>query len=760
MNFNNRKLRFISPPSLANNSSNNQPTTIYTDWANHYLQKRYEELDSDYGSSCDKEDEYNSRYQSVQPRRRFITSLANDLQDGILLASIVESVSETTLENVTKMPKTSNEMIENIELAIKFLSHLGVNVNEIQAKDIYEGNLKSILTLFFNVSRYKQSLKSSTGKASNDTSGYSSDSGIALIRPNHSESSHGIILNSATPSANMISRLPSSSSSTSTAFNSSRLPSTTTRIVTHQTQQQHNPQPQLSGNSQPQSSIPSGTSNRRITSSSSSKQTSTNNNTLGIHRSASPATQSTVTPNSFSIAQPSRFSAKQPTLRSSSQPQTSSSTGAASRPNSITSIPQIGSLATNVVTSPKSSAFATTQSRVNGTSSSISGPSTTRTIQSNVNNRTNESSLNNGSTLKSKQTQSSSINSGLRANTSGVGGGGSNTVKYRSSVNSESASSSTTSLASSSNGTSSKPYSTQLNSLKGSATRIGSLSSLKRTQPSTSGTSRSRPISTIVETNSSIPNRSSMIMATSSMNGTNLSNAASQLANTKPTATVKAMVTPIMSTSIKKRTEPKSKSVNHNDQTTSATVKLNKAMEELKKSKKNLDNNQDDGDETSSQSTEDPIGEPVESNANCDDDSGSSHSSSDIESALANIEPMQPINLERPSIHSFTYLKGQSQQSQINSNQQNRQYQTSTQLQSNKSNYCEDFSDNSESPNRIKSSRMTIPNYAYIGDDGNCSISNHLSNSNTLLNLHLRPNRSNSLRAKNAKSQSELGSIW
>ncbi|KAI2796401.1 hypothetical protein BLOT_015345 [Blomia tropicalis] len=36
----------------------------------------------------------------------------------------------------------------------------------------------------------------------------------------------------------------------------------------------------------------------------------------------------------------------------------------------------------------------------------------------------------------------------------------------------------------------------------------------------------------------------------------------------------------------------------------------------------------------------------------------------------------------------------------------------------------------------------------------NCSISNHLTNSNTLLNVHLRPNRSNSLRAKNAKSQS------
>ncbi|KAI2799835.1 hypothetical protein BLOT_014263 [Blomia tropicalis] len=50
--------------------------------------------------------------------------------------------------------------------------------------------------------------------------------------------------------------------------------------------------------------------------------------------------------------------------------------------------------------------------------------------------------------------------------------------------------------------------------------------------------------------------------------------------------------------------------------------------------------------------------------------------------------------------------------------------------------------------------RTNIWHFHQQGDDGNCSISNHLTNSNTLLNVHLRPNRSNSLRAKNAKSQS------
>ncbi|UXI15332.1 hypothetical protein NH340_JMT01275 [Sarcoptes scabiei] len=50
-------------------------------------------------------------------------------------------------------------MIGNIENCIGFLERFGVNVNGINAKDIYEGNLKSILTLFFNISRHKQNLK-------------------------------------------------------------------------------------------------------------------------------------------------------------------------------------------------------------------------------------------------------------------------------------------------------------------------------------------------------------------------------------------------------------------------------------------------------------------------------------------------------------------------------------------------------------------------------------------------------------------------
>lgn len=70
-----------------------------------------------------------------------------------------------------------------------------------------------------------------------------------------------------------------------------------------------------------------------------------------------------------------------------------------------------------------------------------------------------------------------------------------------------------------------------------------------------------------------------------------------------------------------------------------------------------------------------------------DSDSGSSQNSSDIENALASIEPMQPINLERPSMHNLMYLKtGQS-------NGSNGQ----SQMPSQQSVYSgEDYSDNSE----------------------------------------------------------------
>uniref|UniRef100_A0A8K9V4E1 Neuron navigator 3 n=1 Tax=Oncorhynchus mykiss TaxID=8022 RepID=A0A8K9V4E1_ONCMY len=78
---------------------------IYTDWANHYLTK----------SGCP----------------RLIKDLTIDIADGVLLT-------------------------ENLDACLSFLDARGVNVQGLSSEEIRNGNLKTILGLFFILSRYKQ----------------------------------------------------------------------------------------------------------------------------------------------------------------------------------------------------------------------------------------------------------------------------------------------------------------------------------------------------------------------------------------------------------------------------------------------------------------------------------------------------------------------------------------------------------------------------------------------------------------------------
>ncbi|CAG5126704.1 unnamed protein product, partial [Candidula unifasciata] len=49
--------------------------------------------------------------------------------------------------------------VENINTCLTHLAGLGISIEGICAKDIKNGNLKSILDLFFSLSRYKQEQK-------------------------------------------------------------------------------------------------------------------------------------------------------------------------------------------------------------------------------------------------------------------------------------------------------------------------------------------------------------------------------------------------------------------------------------------------------------------------------------------------------------------------------------------------------------------------------------------------------------------------
>uniref|UniRef100_A0A3Q3F2S0 Neuron navigator 3 n=1 Tax=Labrus bergylta TaxID=56723 RepID=A0A3Q3F2S0_9LABR len=107
---------------------------IYTDWANHYLAK----------SGCP----------------RLIKDLSQDVTDGVLLAQIIQIIGSmvTFLLRLSfvndRLP--SPPQIENVDACLSFLDARGVNVQGLSAEEIRNGNLKSILGLFFILSRYKQ----------------------------------------------------------------------------------------------------------------------------------------------------------------------------------------------------------------------------------------------------------------------------------------------------------------------------------------------------------------------------------------------------------------------------------------------------------------------------------------------------------------------------------------------------------------------------------------------------------------------------
>ncbi|XP_037833242.1 neuron navigator 3 isoform X15 [Kryptolebias marmoratus] len=103
---------------------------IYTDWANHYLAK----------SGC----------------QRLIKDLSQDVTDGVLLAQIIQIIANEKVEDINGSPRSQSQMIENVDACLSFLDARGVNVQGLSAEEIRNGNLKSILGLFFILSRYKQ----------------------------------------------------------------------------------------------------------------------------------------------------------------------------------------------------------------------------------------------------------------------------------------------------------------------------------------------------------------------------------------------------------------------------------------------------------------------------------------------------------------------------------------------------------------------------------------------------------------------------
>ncbi|XP_074101205.1 sickie isoform X2 [Cotesia typhae] len=107
---------------------------IYTDWANHYLER----------GGC----------------KRRVSDLQADLCDGVLLADLVESVTNQKVIDINRKPKSAQQMVENVSLCVGALRVLGADVGAVNPGELSAGtSLRPVLALLFALSRHKQRAK-------------------------------------------------------------------------------------------------------------------------------------------------------------------------------------------------------------------------------------------------------------------------------------------------------------------------------------------------------------------------------------------------------------------------------------------------------------------------------------------------------------------------------------------------------------------------------------------------------------------------
>uniref|UniRef100_A0A5K4F440 Calponin-homology (CH) domain-containing protein n=1 Tax=Schistosoma mansoni TaxID=6183 RepID=A0A5K4F440_SCHMA len=149
----------VGKQNIKNSSDSNEILSekdllsLYTDWANHYLEK--------------------ANYSNL------IKNIQKDLSNGLLLADIIHAVANIKVQRLCRNPKTSAQSLHNVLACFQVLQLLGIETNGFTAQDIVDSKLKYILGLFFNLSKFKQQtrqLKQSQVYPTSSTSSFFSTS--------------------------------------------------------------------------------------------------------------------------------------------------------------------------------------------------------------------------------------------------------------------------------------------------------------------------------------------------------------------------------------------------------------------------------------------------------------------------------------------------------------------------------------------------------------------------------------------------------
>uniref|UniRef100_A0AAQ4S0X5 DIX domain containing 1 n=1 Tax=Gasterosteus aculeatus aculeatus TaxID=481459 RepID=A0AAQ4S0X5_GASAC len=100
---------------------NEQQLTAYVSWVNCQLKRK--------------------------PGLKPIKNLRHDLQDGVVLTQLIEIVAGELLEGVHVAPQNKEESRQNVAQVLQFISSRHIRMPHISARDIVDGNLKSVMRI-------------------------------------------------------------------------------------------------------------------------------------------------------------------------------------------------------------------------------------------------------------------------------------------------------------------------------------------------------------------------------------------------------------------------------------------------------------------------------------------------------------------------------------------------------------------------------------------------------------------------------------
>ncbi|RDW73485.1 hypothetical protein BP6252_07392 [Coleophoma cylindrospora] len=87
----------------------------------------------------------------IEPRELVVVDLVKDLSDGVILIHLLECLSDVSLGRYAAKPKLRVQRFENANLSLDFIRSRGIQMTNIGAEDVVDGNRKIILGLIWTL---------------------------------------------------------------------------------------------------------------------------------------------------------------------------------------------------------------------------------------------------------------------------------------------------------------------------------------------------------------------------------------------------------------------------------------------------------------------------------------------------------------------------------------------------------------------------------------------------------------------------------